>query len=275
MENNISEESHFDTRTENEIKKLKLSVEHGMDCSSSHFASDLAPEAEGQFLDYISAWEEQFALKKRILVYDFIGQPAFSKEEMLNESEVSAELQKIMEMLNNGGIDLSTLCEVGDRELYRFITEELFKEEINDIRIPGMMSSFIYEDFYPNHAYDIKNRCTEIIDHVFTIEESKLIPWGLDKNVIYRGKALSKEALNDWLISFKKEFSEFNVKRFEYTSVMLNEKNDLGTAIAQLQSSGTRRDGKEVTFNGRCIFKLRCEYEWWLIYDLELPGLNC
>jgi len=48
--------------------------------------------------------------------------------------------------------------------LYRFITEELFKEELDDIKIEGMTHHYIYEEFHPNHEHDIKNRCKEFLD---------------------------------------------------------------------------------------------------------------
>lgn len=45
---------------------------------------------------------------------------------------------------------LDFLCDVDDAEAYRFITEELMDEEIDDIRIEGLRHCFIYEEFHPN-----------------------------------------------------------------------------------------------------------------------------
>jgi len=38
--------------------------------------------------------------------------------------------------------------------IYKFITEELFDHEMDDIMLPGFVHHFIYEEFHPNHEYD-------------------------------------------------------------------------------------------------------------------------
>jgi len=53
-----NEEELEKIRLENEIKKIKLSLEHGMDLSHSYTDEELPPEVEGAFLDHIKQWEE-------------------------------------------------------------------------------------------------------------------------------------------------------------------------------------------------------------------------
>src|SRR4051812_9475232 len=64
------EDQIHDQRTENELKKIKLALEHGMDMSQSFTDPDLPPELEGEFLDYMQQWEDQYAQRKRTTVFE-------------------------------------------------------------------------------------------------------------------------------------------------------------------------------------------------------------
>ena len=86
-------------RLENEIKKIKLSLEHGMDLSHSYTDEELPPEVEGAFLDHIKQWEEQFAQRKRIAVYDFIGRPGYLPLSGMETVQVKPQLERIMEIM--------------------------------------------------------------------------------------------------------------------------------------------------------------------------------
>jgi hypothetical protein len=43
------------------------------------------------------------------------------------------------------------------KKLYRFIAEELFFHEMNNVRVKGMVTCFIYEEFHPNAKLDIED----------------------------------------------------------------------------------------------------------------------
>jgi len=165
MTQDIDHEDEIENlRFENEIKKIKLSREHGAHFSESDETSNLNPRLEAEFLDYVEQFEKAYDDCKQIPVYDFIGKPKYKKAEDIPDKEIQSELEKIMLVMNKNGIYLDTLCEVDDRVLYRFITEELFLYETDDIKVAGMMCNFIYEEFHPNHEYDIRNHSIEFIE---------------------------------------------------------------------------------------------------------------
>lgn len=267
-------EEKLDIREENEFKKIKLALEHGLDLSSSHTDADLPPEVEGEFLDHIQQWEEQFAQRKTISVYDRAERPAFRPVAEIADEEIGQELDRIMDILSEHSISLGTLCDVEDRELYRFVTEQLFMQEINDIRIPGMMTSFIYEDFCPNHEYDIKNRCTEIMEHITDKRKSDMEPWGLDDEIWLGEKLLSKIELNKKLIDFRDSFSLIEVHKFEYIYITLSDDDTAAEVLAEIDYAGNI-DGSSETmdFKGDCRFSLKCKYDWWTINRMEFPGI--
>ncbi len=163
--NNETPEEKLDRiRIENEEKKKQLTEEHGAFFGNMNNDSDLPPEIESQFLDHIMAFENAFQSAERISVYDFLEQPTFRKVEELTNAEVTQELERIMKLMSRKMVSIDTLCEVDDRELYRFITEELFLEEKDDMMIPGMMTHYTYEEFHPNHEHDIREHSIEFLN---------------------------------------------------------------------------------------------------------------
>ncbi|MES2704365.1 MAG: hypothetical protein V4649_17120 [Bacteroidota bacterium] len=270
-ENN--EQEQFDQQTENELKKIKLSLEHGMDMPNSNFEK-VAPEIEGQFLDYIQQWEQQYAQERMTTVYDLCGRPEWTPAAQLAEGQLPAALEKLFMIMDEHGVALDVLAEVADEVLYRFITEELFAHETTDIRIPGMRHCFIYEEFHPNHAYDIKNRCAEVIDQITKVDKSDLAPWGLDDIIAFGGRSLTKDEFNTLMVHFRSAFISITVSKLECINASANEEGTEGKASYELSFSAQLEDTHEpMEFNGTCNFWLRCEYEWWLIHKLEFVGL--
>ena len=263
--------NELDARTENELKKIKLSLEYGMDFSQSFASPDLPQETESQFLDYIQQWEYQNANRRMTTIFDRLGKPVFRPVGEMLDDEIDLALSKAIELLHNNSIRIDTLCKVGNREMYRFITEELFNVEIADIRIDGMMHCFTYEEFHPNHPYDIKNRCTEFIRHITDKEGDKtLIPWGLADQIIYRGQVYSKEELNSNIIKFHSLLNSLELNEHKYISVTLNETDNEATVIMFVDSSCIIKD-QSMDFSGNYNFHLKCEYGWWTIDQFDTP----
>ncbi|MBL4657172.1 MAG: hypothetical protein JKX73_04170, partial [Flavobacteriales bacterium] len=166
-----NEENLEKLRIDNEIKRIKLSMEHGIDF---HSASDskLSSEAESQWLDYMQQFEDSYKKCKQIAVYDLLGRPEYRRISEIPDGEINAELGKIVDLLGNSGICLDTLCEVADRELYRFITEELFPYETDDMKVEGMVQHYIYEEFHPNNDYYIRRTWAEFMGGLLDKERS-------------------------------------------------------------------------------------------------------
>ncbi len=264
-----------DQRAENEIKKIKLSLEHGMDFSKSFTNPDMPPEIEGEFLDYIQQWEDQFAQRKMITVYDLAGRPDCMPAGEIADSDIGEALDKLMGALHEKSISVDTICEVEERELYRFITEELFKEETDDIQIPGMMHCFTYEEYHPNHVYDIKRRCEDFVKYVFNKDEDPWEPMCIGKTIQHGGIVISKNEFSGRLKNFRDSFSEFECREFEVISVALNENADEGVARYRMHYTGKiEGTSEEVEFKGECVFSVTRDDEWWYVTAYELPGVG-
>lgn len=126
---------------------------------------NIPTEIEGKFLDYVSNFEKAYKDAKQIVVYDKLGKPDFRPSSELNDAEVAIELEAIFELMNNHSLILNIICnyENQDRLIYDFVVNELFLEEIDDKYVPGMRTNFIYEEFHPNHKYDLEREAFDFL----------------------------------------------------------------------------------------------------------------
>jgi len=247
-------------KQENQIKRMKLRLEFGADFPLESKNEDLPPEIESQFLDSVAQFERTYRESDRIPVYDFIGKPDYRKTDTIPDSEISSELNQIIQILNQSQIELDTLCEVDDRVLYQFITEELFCAETDNMRIEGMINHFIYEDFHPNHEYDISNNCTEFFESF------------LDKESDLYFSYLTKEAeKNSWFDNFRKAFRSFKFDGFEITGILFDDQN--ATVHYNIKFSGIIEGSYETEcFSGSGKIKLLYMYDLWCIQEISLPS---
>ena len=150
MENQSKD--HYNKKIDVELRKKELEGKYGASFGQS---DNLSPELESEWLDNIEQFEQLYDKAESIAVWEYIGRPEYRKTYEIEPEKIPFELQNLMNVMNEHNIALDTLCPVDDKELYRFITEELFSHEIDTIQIEGMMLCFTYEEFHPNAEYDI------------------------------------------------------------------------------------------------------------------------
>jgi hypothetical protein len=258
-EKNFNGDGFDDLRIENELKKIKLMFEHGADFFYPDNQNDLPPELENEFLKNIEEFENACMNSKQIPVYDFIGKPEFRKQDSIPDDEIHDALDSIIELLNDNQIDLSTICKVDDRELYRFITEELFLEDIDDMRIEGMICCFLYEEFHPNHEYDIKDHCAEFITSFLNKESD-----------IYTEFITEEKETIEFLNNFRDAFESFSLIHFLINDVSFNEEH--AVVDFKINFSGRIEGTNEKQyFNGRGDMELVYIHEYWCIQKIRFP----
>ncbi|MFA6581639.1 MAG: hypothetical protein WCS79_07525 [Paludibacter sp.] len=248
-------------RAANEEKKKKITEEFGAFYSNMSSENELPPEIESLFLDNVMAFENAFQDVKLVQLYDYLGNPPFRKLEVLKEDDLADELIRITQILDDHQVCLDTICEVPDRELYRFITEELFLKELEDIHIPGMFTNFIYEDFYPNHEHDIREHSTDFL---------RLY---LDKDSSFYTRFLTSEAEKaDWHIHFREAFSSFQLNRFNIAE--LNFDTDKAKVLFECDFAGKVEGSVEsLYFSGTGEFNLLYQWDYWCIDSIRLPKI--
>ncbi len=270
----MSRKKKYELKKEIEEKKKILKNEFGME--DFHSGGDLPPEIESQFLDHIMEFEKQFQQQNNTTVYKRIGSPDFIKPDKLQENQLSEELEKITKLMNKNGIRLDTICEVEEKEIYRFITEELFDQEIEDINIPGMMTTFIYEEFYPNHEYDIKENSEDVLNYILKPDKEfwEYIPFERENFISKDGSKINEGKLKKAIFDFKDSFSSFTLNKFEFTTVKFDIKRKEGIAEFEISYNAKPESGTDnIKFEGKGIFSLNFEYEFWAVSGIDMPGL--
>ena len=219
--------SNEELGTENVLMKLKMMAEFGGDFVGS---DDIPPDVENQFLKQIINFHKQHESSGLTTVYKFIGEPEYNHVNDMNDKEIVKELKRLTKLMDKNGVSLSVLAETPKREVYRFITEELFKHEIENVRVKGWVNQFIYEEFHPNPEYDVRNSIFYCVQTIFNkgtaIYEEHFSEEMKDK----LGLSLDLEDFKEKIESFWSNFH--NVKLDQYDVAKVDIDQEAGTAHA-------------------------------------------
>jgi len=257
-------------RMENEINKMKLTMQHGakfVDVSGEK----LPPQIERLWLERIMEFEKAYADSKRIKIIDFLNNPPIRPEKEITDSEIANELVKLQNILFQKDIIIDSLAEVDDREFYRFITEELVYFEIDDIGIKGMMTNFIYEEFNPNQEYNIKLSAEAFLRSLLNKAFEPTFYELADKIDTQNGVLAKKEVI-DFLKVFRESYLAFEIREFKISS--LTAMDDYAKIIFEIKYQATIEGSNEMEiFEGSGGLELNLFEETWLISTFYFPGL--
>ena len=276
-ENFESSDEEENLKNENEFLKMKLMLEQGAQFGTMQTDSELPAGIENQFLRNVMEFEKQFEEQKTIKVFDKIERPNhFKPVNEIPDDEIENAWNNLDEYLRKYSIELSVCSpNISDRELYRFTTEELFNHEMNDMNVPGMMSCFTYDEFYPDYKYDNTRHAVE--DCIEVILKKKHFDWM---------PLLKKENLriNDHYPVSEKEYINL-INRFKdaYEDIQLQEMND---PVCTIEGNSCYVKGNydvTLTFSSEEIFingEWMVEYEFdedfgfWEIANVQVEGIN-
>ncbi len=232
-------------RLENEMKKLNLEMEGAV---FGFMGGDMPLDLEKQFLDNIMAFETQSKNATYMPLYKFLGEPFYLPFDVLPDEHVEREFERLNDLLQTHGVDLDFLCDYPTETKYRFITEEFFDLEISDMRIPGMINSFIYEEFHPNHEHDLSND-TETFFRAIMNLGSDFVPYFLSNQMEMLNKGLVPKSMYEGRINFFRE--RFHVLRINLLEIKKVTINDIS------EETKTARVDFELDYEGIAIGKHR------------------
>lgn len=161
-----------------QAKRDTLRDEYGMEYEYTD--SRLSPEAENEWLDHVLEFERQFEQARRITVRERIGDPPIQPLGDLPPYGVDEAVTALLDLLAAHDIAVDFLGDVDAAEAYRYLTEELLDEEMDDIRVEGMVTHFTYS----TPEYDVQMWVEEFVLDVFTHEKEYFLP-GLAKQPLF------------------------------------------------------------------------------------------
>jgi len=260
---------------ENQFLKLKLMAEYGGQFYSVDSDTNIPNEIENQFLNNVIEFEKQFSAGRTITVFEKIGSPGhFKSVSEIPDDEMDQAWEDLSEHMCRHGVDLSACSpRVTAGELYRFATEELFKHETDDISIPGMVTGFIYDEFYPDVEYDnTRTAIHECLQRVFC----KLpIEWMhyFSKEVRFNDNfPITREALKEKINRFKETWDEIELEEVNASSAKLSHSlcvvQGAYSAVLSVQSIQTVCKG-----NWEVQFILDEQFDDWSIKNVLIEGL--
>ncbi len=255
-------------QAENELLKLKLQAEFGM----NNMDSSLNATAENQWLNYIYSFEKQFAENKRCKVYEFIGCPEFKNAEQLSPEEISSELVRLQEIMESKSLRLETICQYDDEVIYRFITEELFAYETDDIRVQGMMTNFIYEEFHPNHDYDLRKCADEFVKFLIEMDwDEYMTGIYIAENVFYNSSAQSNKVFREIIQAFQTAHPKRELHKWKIQGLVF----DLVSDTAELEGYiKYKSNATNQVYEGQVLLGFQMKYDLWSVSKVVLPGFS-
>jgi hypothetical protein len=267
-------EPELDPVLENEILKLKLQAEFGAQIT---VFSELPPEIEFEFLQRIIEMESLERNSKMVSIFEYLGQPFFPSGALLSKDSLETELARAYALLEENDLSLIVMQEYDPLTIYSFITEELFMEEIQDLRLPGMVGVFCYENYHPDPKMEIRELTEEFLNGWQKQEWSFLSEMLADVAVIPDGSRLNRSQFETKLKSAAAEFSAIHL--FEYVISDINvewitEGFGMGYAEGAIRYMALLKNGKTSWLDGgfKCYFSN--SDNCWRLTFFYLPGFE-
>ena len=270
----FSDDPEEQLRMENEILKIKLKVELGGDFEP---LSDVPAEIENMFLKNVLAFEHEHANAEVKTVFELLEKPVFKSAKELNDVEVINALSELETLMEDKGIAVDYLVDYPDRLKYRFLTEELFLKEASMMVMPGMTMHYIYEEFHPNHEYEIRRQANYFIQHWFDQGFNEFCS-ELSYNLVTPGGSAIKNA--DLLKKFELIFDSYN--HFENTESFIDNiqfelhENNTGLGFAEGNTSydAIMENGEALHFEGPFKLYFEMKDDYWQIMYFVWPGFK-
>lgn len=248
-------------KNEIEVLKLKLEIECG---AFTYTISDkpIPPEIELAWYHNIIHYEQMCKEAGYTSVYEMIGSPPFQNYTFLSEKELCDELQKLIDLMLDKGIEFAFIngCYPAEK-LYRFVTEELFHEQV--CRYTGQGHHiFCYEEFYPNHEFDLFDSTQDLLEELFGEGEWKpeLLNHTHQKMITLNDEKIDLSIYSQKIIEFKITYPSFLFKKKETDEIYFD-----------MQSKKACVRGIVETNNARLPFTFHYEYDFnWRITGLEM-----
>lgn len=257
---------------DNELKKLKLELEHRAQFFEGN--AQASPEFVSDWLDHIARYEAQHQTAHRVTVYVYVGEPAYRPEADLADAEIGPELERLLAVMEENGVALAVLApnDYDERTMYRFVTEVLFFEETDDLRMPGGFKQFTYEDFRPNHPHDVVNRIAEFIQ-LLAKGDFRELGWGMDDSFYDRTTLASgfkarpdvREKLDELVASWQP------LVILDGFAANVTVADDAQTATATLVLHLGAEDQPPVRILEGPV-QLRQDDNWWMLARVQLGG---
>lgn len=259
-------------RALNQHKREELAKRYGASFIQPDAA--LPPELEAEWLSHLERFEQGYAAATRITVFAYCGRPPFPAVGEVSDAELPKHLQALFDLLRRNNVHVHFLAGCDDREKYRFITEDLFRQQMDDVRIDGMSCNFIYEEFYPNHEYDARQDARWFLRDLFERDPERMLSlFAGDELYAPNGRRVGLDEVRRRLEDFYARVGSIRRYSIDNDHCTVNEGYATYQADLCWEGSVAGRPGV-VEHSGRVMIRLKQgEYYGWKVCSMSVPGV--
>jgi len=261
---------------ENDFLKMKIMLEQGAEFYGGNSEEKLPPEIENEFLKNIVEFEKHFDKRKTIKILDRIGRPEhFKPIAKIPDIEIDREYQSLLNYLERYEIHFSVCSpNIPVKELYRFITEELFEYEMDDIRLPGWTTNFIYDEFYPDPYYDNARDAEDCVGLVLRKEPLEFMYNCRSNNLQFNNrKSLSEDELKAIVNRFKLAYNDIETKEIKVVECLINE-NESSVKGSYDAEATINQEIVQLSGKWQIFFEKDVEIGYWYINRIQIEVID-
>jgi hypothetical protein len=257
----------------NQFKKLDLEKQFG-----AHFSegdSVVPPDIEAQWLEQIEEFERQYQNAGRTTVRAFIGNPQWEPLTAISPEKLKEAIDAVEACFAANNIVVDFLCDVPDKEIYRFLTEELPEEEMDDMHIPGMTQHYIYEEFHPNDEYDLKHSAEHFLSGLFYLDMDLVSHLFAKKGLRdAENQPITNKRMKQAFFDFRNSFISFQRPKLKVLSCTID--GDRASVSIRTKWVGVMDNSSPpIKRSGISTLQfIRNEFEDWDIVQAIVPGWN-
>jgi hypothetical protein len=136
-------------KTKKDKLKNNLIDDHTLEIDTEETIEEIELEENREFIKEIEIFEKRNRKAKIIKVFNFIGKPKITAVKDSDTVKLNQEYKNLISLLGEHKIVVHFQKEYPLKEKYRFITEDIMKQDIEDVKGTQLHINFIYEEFYP------------------------------------------------------------------------------------------------------------------------------
>lgn len=276
-EEKFSDDPEENLRMQNDFLKMKMMAESG-----AWFGGEggMPADIENQFLKNVMEFEKVNAEGPSRTIYDLLDKPDFEDEKDLDDEKFKAAFSRLNRLLEDHGVDVGFRRERDDRFKYNFITKELFEHQTTFMPVKGMITGFLYEEFHPDHEWDITNLTNHFLND-FLERKLDVDTYYINEQIIHpEGKLISREDIIKRFFSMYEAIPAFENPSFiiENQDFELHENDTVQTGMGfsegTIQYDLIFRDGERKKIKGPFKIYFSLEWDCWSICFFYLAGYN-
>lgn len=255
---------------EKELKKLIILAETGVE------QIDEFKELNGTFVNpsdlHLSPLNNDFEDSGILSLKEKLGNPSFPRVNHLTDEEIEIELGRAKVMLASLVVNVDSIYPVSPRDMYRFITTQLIHFICREIEDGILMpTTYLYEDYHPNHPEDLKDQVRDIINSICDKDFMEYQLW-CSPEIKFQNEICKLEDFINKMHYHLEFFDKLIDPNIETIVLNINEVTAMAQCVFTLYHETS--NGEKVTITGNAKFKFRLNVDCFELTEICIPELG-